>query len=537
MACPASRSSISFPAVLDATEINETYPFTHPNKRDEDLNYMKAHLPRALSVLVNLISQQKRRGSKDGDLGGEKDGADVLEKDGADAKPKKQNSKIFLEFQDINEANCTMRYLVNDLERFVAQPKFFIIGFFGFKLETSTVVKQIWDLDDKLVDAIPTFEGILAYITIKKDDGQYFNYVFLESFEMVGKWREFPTHDNAVFYSPRYYSHVRINHAILPSTIGSLIENQKNINKLDIIRTKYYAYQNGQLVWSGLRVHKPDELHKSLPLGNRPRPYTFASFLGDNAFKFYSEIVSYIGKITGLPVVMIDVAALTKNITPRPSDLESIAKYNIDFAFTCGISYVNYFPNLVPLAAPVRLEERYQNKPIYFADIIVKSDSSIQTQEDLHSKVFVINEQVSLSGHLMPQHHFLPKGGLNKVFREVLESKSHANSINFVADGKADAAAIDSVVLDMEFKQKPERKHQIRIIESTAPCTMPPFVACASVPKSTQARVANAITQLHAQHAALLRENGFSQFAAVSDKDYDTVRVVRKLYHQINDGI
>lgn len=146
---------------------------------------------------------------------------------------------------------------------------------------------------------------------------------------MVAKWRGLKTHESAVFYSPKYpliyilnsllyfqeknfsylfstifpltfstyYTHVRINHCILPCSIGSLVENQSNINKLDIVRTKYYSYQNGKLVWSGLRIYKPDTLYKSIAFKQHPRPLSFASFLGCNAFTFYSQLVTEIGTL------------------------------------------------------------------------------------------------------------------------------------------------------------------------------------------------------------------------------------------------
>lgn len=435
---------------------------------------------------------------------------------------------VFLEFKDLEGKESDMRFLVPDMEKLLAQPKFYVIGFFGCKLPTSPVTPQIWALDDKLVAAIPSFAGIFAYITIKKADGQYFNYVLLENFEMVNKWREFRTHDSAVLLSPKYYSEVRINHCVLPCNIMSLLDNPANIRKLDIIRTKYYAYRNGQLAWTAVRTHKTDELFRSIPQFHEPRPFTFASFLGDNAFRFYSEIVSYIGKTTGLPVKLIDIASLTSSTKPRLSDLESILKYKIDFAFTCGISYARYFPNLVALAAPVRVEERYQGRPIYYADLIVKSDSVYHTVEDLKGKVFAINERVSLSGHAMPQYHFHKQGGLEKYFGTIVESASHANSINFVADGKADSAAIDSVVLDMEFSQNPNRKNQLRIIESTEPCTMPPFAASAWVPTNVQRIMTNAlVNKFHNENGDVLKANGFSRFVRVSDADYDSVRRVR----------
>lgn len=521
MVCPVTSSAVPiYPTILGADERCEEYPFSNPENKEIDLQIMRTGLPRALSVLVTLISQHNKQKYQTPDL---------LVREYEVTRP----NNIFLEFPGVRGEETTMRYLVPNLEKFIEQPHFFIIGFFGCAMETSTVIKQIWDLDDKLVGAIPTFDGILAYITLKKDDGQYFNYVFLENFDMVAKWRGLRAHESAVFYSPKYYNNVRINHCILPCSIGSLVENQSNINKLDIVRTKYYAYKNDKFVWSALRVYKKDTLYKSIAFKQHPRPLTFASFLGCNAFSFYSELVSEIGKAIGLPVQMIDIAKITANVNPRPSDLSSIEKYNVDFAFTCGISYVTYFPNLIPLVAPVKVEERYQDKPIYFSDIIVKANSPYHTIEDLESSKFVINEKISLSGSLMPQYHFLNKGGLQKYFGQVLESSSHANSIEYVLDGKADAAGIDSVVLDMEFNQRPERKEKLRIIESTAPCTMPPFVAATWVPRKTQQLMTRALSRIHNSEKvqSLLKENGFSRFATVTDKDYESVRTVRKMYH------
>lgn len=127
-----------FPTILGPKEPCEEHPFAHPDNREVDLKYMRTQLPRALAVIVTLMTQQNRGG--------------------------KFNKTVFYEFNDIHEEPCSMRFLVPSMDRFLAQPKFFVIGFFGFKMETSTVTKYIWDLDDKLVAAIPTYEGILAYL-------------------------------------------------------------------------------------------------------------------------------------------------------------------------------------------------------------------------------------------------------------------------------------------------------------------------------------------------------------------------------------
>lgn len=80
------------------------------------------------------------------------------------------------------------------------------------------------------------------------------------------------------------------------------------------------------------------------------------------------------------------------------------------------------------------------------------------------------------------------------------------------------------------------RKNQLRILESTAPCTMPPFVAATWVPKPAQKIIAHTLSRIHhsEKFQSLLKENGFARFAKVSDEDYDSVRLVRKMYHHHN---
>ena len=142
MACPVSSGHHDmprFPTILTGDEPCDAHPFAKPETREVDLRHMRMHLPRALAVIVTIIAQQNRAG------------------------PLKSTKRIFFEFKDVKGEACSMRFLVPNMDRLMAQPKFFVIGFFGYKMETSTVTKQIWDLDDKLVAAIPTIEGILAY--------------------------------------------------------------------------------------------------------------------------------------------------------------------------------------------------------------------------------------------------------------------------------------------------------------------------------------------------------------------------------------
>lgn len=164
MACPlASSSNVPvFPTILAADEIAKEYPFSHPETKEIDLKIMRARLPRILAVLVTLIAQHNKQKYQTPDL-------QVRENEVT------RPNNIFIEFPDVSGKETSMRFLVPNIEKLTLLPHFYIIGFFGFAMEESSVVKQIWDLDDKLVTAIPTFDGILAYPVVPKAENEKTN--------------------------------------------------------------------------------------------------------------------------------------------------------------------------------------------------------------------------------------------------------------------------------------------------------------------------------------------------------------------------
>jgi len=57
-------------------------------------------------------------------------------------------------------------------------------------------------------------------------------------------------------------------------------------------------------------------------------------------------------------------------------------------------------------------------------------------------------------------------GADESFFDNVFCSGSHLNSIEAVLSGKADAAAIDSNVLRIRFREAPALRNKLRVIES-----------------------------------------------------------------------
>lgn len=252
------------------------------------------------------------------------------------------------------------------------------------------------------------------------------------------------------------------------------------------------------------------------------RPIRFASFLGDNAFEFYRQVVEHIGQVSGLPTEMLTDVSAGMDTLFNEARLEA--------AFGCGLPYVwkaaEAQPSVRLMAAPVLPAVRYHDQPIYFSDVIVRSSSTYQTFEDLRGAVFAYNQIVSFSGYVLPLHYLVQTGRASGFFGQTVASGSHAVSMDWVETSRAEAAAIDSVVLDMELKQRPQRAAAFRVIESLGPAGMPPVTVATRLKEVEYTRLTQALVTMH-QHPigqTILANGGIRRFAPVTDKNYDDIR-------------
>jgi len=259
----------------------------------------------------------------------------------------------------------------------------------------------------------------------------------------------------------------------------------------------------------------------------------FASFLGDNAREFYRQVVAYLAERTGLP------ATLVTGMPPHEQDRQ-VDSGQIHAVFTCGLPYVRKAdcdpPLLQLMAAPVMLGPRYCDRPIYFSDVIVRADSPYQTFEALRGTTFAYNEQHSLSGYMLPCYHMLQRGLRGQFFGQTVRSGSHAVSMDWVESGRVDAAAIDSIVLEMELAQHPQRVWSLRVVENMGPAPMPPLAASRGLPQALRRELATLLCQMHTSQRGhtILKQGGVRRFAPVIDDDYDHIREIIAALQQAN---
>jgi phosphonate transport system substrate-binding protein len=202
----------------------------------------------------------------------------------------------------------------------------------------------------------------------------------------------------------------------------------------------------------------------------------------------------------------------------------------IDMGWICGLPYVQKIDQAdVPielLATPVMRGARYQGRPIYFSDVIVRSESSFRSFGDLRGGLWAYNEPNSHSGYNLTRYMLVQMGEFNGFFGSVIEAGSHQAALQMLLDGKIEGTSIDSTVLEIELRNRPEISKNIRTIATWGPSPIPPWVIHKKVPANLRARIRRTLLEMESdlEGKAVLADLGMKQFVRVSDADYDPIR-------------
>ncbi len=248
-------------------------------------------------------------------------------------------------------------------------------------------------------------------------------------------------------------------------------------------------------------------------------PIRFATFLSPIMYSTYAHIARYVGVRVGCQTTL-EVG----------QSFEEFAEGQVDVAFICGLPYVRMTSqNTCPvelLAAPVLMGERYLHRPIYFSDVIVRSDSPYTSFDDLGGCVWAYNERVSHSGCNLVCYSLLERGKSPDYFGKTVKSGSHLRSLDMVLEGEADAAAIDSHLLDVLRSKDEELAARLRVIEMLGPSSIPPMVISKRLNDELKCKLREVLVTMHLDNCGAegLRDGLIERFVVVTDEDYGDIR-------------
>ena len=261
----------------------------------------------------------------------------------------------------------------------------------------------------------------------------------------------------------------------------------------------------------------------SVPSSAKPplRVAVAAMFSPEETLSVYQELMDYIAGKLDRPVELKQ-----RRTYQEVNDMLGTGK--LDAAILCSGPYVHarrqYGVQL--LAVPV-----IRGSPTYHSYIIVPPGSQARSLDDLRGKRFAFTDPLSTSGYLYPVYALVTQGQQPATFfGKTLFTYSHDNSIEAVAEGVVDGAAVDSLIYDYLLARHPALGSRTRIIQTSPAMGAQPVAIPRTLAPAIKQGLRDLFLNMDQDPGAkmILEQLGVDRFIAGSDALYDGIRAMLK---------
>ena len=130
-------------------------------------------------------------------------------------------------------------------QRLFIEKNITVVGFFGQKRPNADV-RPLIQADKQFEKEFSGNPGLLSLSTVRLPNGDFGNLVLFTDPESRDAWNNMPLHRDLVAkISPPYYSHIRLNNAILP-------EGLDDPGSMRLVRVRYMDFSQG-VPWRAVR--------------------------------------------------------------------------------------------------------------------------------------------------------------------------------------------------------------------------------------------------------------------------------------------
>jgi ABC-type phosphate/phosphonate transport system substrate-binding protein len=188
------------------------------------------------------------------------------------------------------------------------------------------------------------------------------------------------------------------------------------------------------------------------------------------------------------------------DVLHRPAQLEPHwLSPNLLLSQTCGYPLTHVLRGKVQLVGlPVYACDGCSADGFYSSVLVVPDNSNLHSLAACRQRRAVFNTHDSMSGLLALRHAVRTQagaaGGGAPFFAAALETGGHRHSLEKVAAGEADIAAIDAVTFALLERIEPQLTAQVRVIGKTAQVPGLPYITSATTTEQTMNRLRNALS-------------------------------------------
>ena len=234
-------------------------------------------------------------------------------------------------------------------------------------------------------------------------------------------------------------------------------------------------------------------------------------------YKYYIELLNLIGGRMGRRVEFIQRKTYSEVN-------KMLGQGKLDLAFVCSGPYVS---GKAEFGAEIVAVPVCHGQKVYYSYFIARKGSGIKTFPDYKDQTFAFTDPLSNTGYMVPLYYLAKRGETPEhYFKKTFFTHSHDNSIQAVANGLADGAAVDSLIYEFMQAEKPELTAKTLVIEKSPPYGIPPVVTTPAMDWGTKQRLKAVFLSVHEDPTGkqILDNLQIDRFVKGDDKDYDTVR-------------
>ncbi len=239
----------------------------------------------------------------------------------------------------------------------------------------------------------------------------------------------------------------------------------------------------------------------------------------------FTEFQNYLAEKLGTPVSLKQ-----RRTYEEINDL--LAREKVQMAFTCTGGYLSGRKEfgLELLAVPVM-----NGKTSYRSYIITRQENPAGSLADLKDSVFAFTDPLSLTGYIYPTARINQMGLLTSAFfQKTFYTESHDKSIEAVATGVAEGAAVDSLIFDALCKQTNSFTDRLKIIDISEEFGMPPVVVPSGLSVTLKRKLLKVLLSMDGDPEGLkvLHSLGMDGFVLPEPELYRSAIILRKQIHE-----
>jgi ABC-type phosphate/phosphonate transport system substrate-binding protein len=174
------------------------------------------------------------------------------------------------------------------------------------------------------------------------------------------------------------------------------------------------------------------------------------------------------------------------------------------FSQCCGYDLTHASAGFLQLIATPVYAVADCTGPDYCSLIIVAADATARQPADLRGYRCAVNSIGSHSGYNALRYLIAPLAQGRTFFSEVTVSGSHAGSLQLIAAGKADCAAIDCVTFALLKRYRPQLSENLRVLAETPQVPGLPYV-------TSRSRSADEVKRLRGGLQAILNDPALAE--------------------------